>query len=119
LESIPNNSFSGNGKIKIDEYSPNKITLDINTDSNQFLVLSEVFYPAGWTAKINDVELKILQTNHILRGISVPEGNYKLVLEFEPDTYYSSLTFVWIGNLLILGLIFVPCLLGFSKKKLN
>jgi hypothetical protein len=108
--------YSGKGKIEVEEYTPNKIILDISTENEQFLLLSEVYYPAGWIARIENEELKIHQTNHILRGINVPAGNYKVVFEFSPSTYYSSLTYVWIGNLLILGLIIVPYLISMKKR---
>jgi len=116
LESPSKLNLSANGTISLEEYTPSKIVFDITTDEEQFLVLSEVYYPEGWKAKINDEEIKIYQTNHILRGVQIPGGNYKLSFEFSPQTYYSSLTYLWIGNIIILGLILVPLLLNIKKK---
>ncbi|MCF8241921.1 MAG: hypothetical protein K9J16_11085 [Melioribacteraceae bacterium] len=102
--SVPE-TFSADGTIEVKTYTPNEIVIDIKTGSPQFMVLSEVYYPAGWKAFIGDEELEIIKTNHILRGIRVPAGNSTLTFTFEPGTYYTSITTVWVGNIIILGLI--------------
>jgi len=110
------NNYSGQGKIKLIEHNPNNIELDVQTDSEQFLVLSEIYYLKGWIAKLDGKDTKIFQTNHVLKGVQIPPGEHKLTFEFEPKTYYSSLTYLWIGNILILGLILVPGILNFKRK---
>ena len=74
--------FSGEGNIIIVSKSPNRIELDVNTDSNQFLVLSEIYYSDGWIAKLDETEIPTEKTNHLLRGVEVESGNHKLVFEF-------------------------------------
>lgn len=104
--SLETQNFSGKGSVDVVEYTPNKITLDIKTDSEQFLVLSEVYYPKGWNAVTsNNEELIIEKANHILRGVKVPAGNYQITFSFEPETYYTSMSIVWVGNLVILLII--------------
>ena len=113
---LADSRFSGEGTVEVNEYSPNRIVLNIDTQEEQFLVLSEVYYPAGWQAVTEGGEgLDINKTNHILRGVKVPSGKYTLTFSFEPQTYYSSMTIVWVGNLLILALIGF----GFYFKKKN
>ena len=104
--SLETQSFTGQGNIETINYSPNTIELGISTESEQFLVLSEVYYPKGWSAVTsNGEELNIEQTNHILRGVKVPAGNYQITFSFEPQTYYTSMCIVWVGNLVILLII--------------
>ncbi|MFZ1292135.1 MAG: YfhO family protein [Melioribacteraceae bacterium] len=107
---ISKTNFDADGEIKVIEHNPNFVELEVKTNSEQFLVLSEIYYPEGWKAKVDANETKIFQVNHILRGVEIPAGNHKLTFEFEPQTYYTSITFLWIGNILILGLIFIPFL---------
>ncbi|MDZ7764215.1 MAG: YfhO family protein [Melioribacteraceae bacterium] len=91
--------FSAKGKVEVEKYTPNEIVLKVNTTEEQFLVLSEVYYPEGWQAVTSeDKELEILKTNHILRGMEIPAGNYSITLTFEPQTYYTSMTVVWVGE---------------------
>ncbi|MBK7104711.1 MAG: YfhO family protein [Ignavibacteriae bacterium] len=111
-------NFDGNGDIKLVEHNPNFVELEVNTNSEQFMVLSEIFYPEGWKANIDNTETTIHQTNHILRGIQVPAGKHKITFEFKPQTYYTSLTFLWIGNIIILGLILIPGIFNFKKKNI-
>ena len=111
-------TFSGGGEIELTKYTPNTIELNITTSEEQFLVLSEVYYPKGWRAYINEgEELDIHKTNHILRGMLVPEGEYTLTLTFEPEIYYTSMSLVWAGNILILLLIAGGIVLSRKKKE--
>lgn len=110
-------NFSANGNVNLVEHNPNSLEFAIETDSEQFLVVSEIYYPEGWIAKIGETEIEIKQVNHLLRGVNIPAGNNKLTFEFKPATYYASLTYLWIGNVIILALIFIPFALNFAKRK--
>ena len=81
--------------------------------------MSEIYYPIGWTAKIDGNETKIYQVNHVLRGIHVPSGNHKITFVFAPKSYFTSLKLLWAGDILILGLIIVPGVFSFRKKQTN
>ena len=57
-DNIEQNLYSGKGNIEIISYSPNKIELKISTVEEQYLVLSEVYYPDGWkVTKEDGIEL--------------------------------------------------------------
>ncbi len=109
--------YGGNGTIELLDQTPNSLEFSVSTDSTQFLVLSEIYYPKGWEAYLDDKELDILQVNHVLRGVEVDKGNHKLTFEFHPSTYYASLTSLWIGNIIILLLIFGGYYFVFIKKR--
>ncbi|NHZ85721.1 MAG: YfhO family protein [Planctomycetia bacterium] len=64
------------GEALIERYSENEITISLNAKKQNYLVLSENYYSPGWKAEIDEQETTIYQTNHILRGIAVPEGNH-------------------------------------------
>ncbi|MCF6271315.1 MAG: YfhO family protein [Melioribacteraceae bacterium] len=108
--------FSGIGNIEVVSKTPNRIELEVNSDSNQFLVLSEIYYSDGWIAKLNGTEIPIVKTNHLLRGVEVVSGNHKLVFEFVPSTYSASVTAVWIGDVLIWLLILGGGYLIYKKR---
>ncbi len=100
--------FSGKGKIKIVNYEPNKLELSVTADSTQFLTLAEMYYPRGWHAYLDGKEIKIYQVNHVMRGLKLPDGKHIVKLLFHPSTYFTSVTFVWIGDIITLLLIFAP-----------
>ncbi len=109
--------FSAEGEIKINKYAPNEIELATESADEQFLVLAEMFYPVGWNATIDGKETKIYRVNHVLRGVFVPAGKHKINFEFAPQSYYASVTAVWIGDLIMLALIFVFGYFDFYKKE--
>lgn len=108
--------YDAKGDIKLLDKTPNSVELEVETKSDQFLVLSETYYPKGWRAHIDGKETKIFQVNHILRGIQVPPGKHKIVFNFAPQSYFTSLTLLWFGNITILGLILIPGIFYFRKK---
>ena len=78
--------------IKITRYEPEKIELNVYTDKQALLVLSEIYYPKGWSAKLDGNEnLEIYKTNHLLRSVVVPAGEHKIVFSFHPTSYYTGL----------------------------
>jgi hypothetical protein len=89
-------------------FSPNKITLDVYASQPGLLVISEIYYPKGWKATLENGEiLPIHKTNHALRSVYMPAGQHTLTLTFAPATYYSSIWVSWIGWVITyLGLAF-------------
>ncbi|MBU0661709.1 YfhO family protein, partial [Patescibacteria group bacterium] len=114
---ISDKTFSGDGDITLTDYTPNKISFTVNCVAPQLMVLSELHYQPGWKAYLNESEIQITKVNHLLRGVEVPAGEYNMRFEIHPDTYFSSLTFVWIGNILTLTLLGVGFILEFNKRK--
>ncbi|MFY0690145.1 MAG: YfhO family protein [Cyclobacteriaceae bacterium] len=76
------------GTIRLTEYSPNRITYQVDNASAGLAVFSEIFYEKGWIASIDGSPADIIQTNYVLRGLMIPEGSKKIVFEFKPDSYY-------------------------------
>ncbi|MEA1986245.1 MAG: hypothetical protein U9N76_01995 [Candidatus Marinimicrobia bacterium] len=114
--------YSGIGEVKLIEQNPNMLKFHIKTDEKQFMVLSEIFYPIGWTAKIGDKKLPIIKTNFLLRGFEVPAGENDLTVEFRPKTYLRNLKMIWIGNIIILLILLgtaYPKMKEYVTKKKN
>ena len=57
------------------------------------MVLSEVYYPAGWKAFVDGQETKIYKTNYILRSILLEPGKHKIEFVFKPKSFMLG---VWI-----------------------
>ena len=95
-------------------YSGQNITLKTSRAKDGFLVLSEVYYPAGWVATIDEKVVPIYKTNYVLRGIQVPAGEHEIKLSFAPTSYTLGVTLSWIslGFQILLGLF-----VGFSYLK--
>jgi hypothetical protein len=89
-------SMPDNFSYEITKYEPNVIDLNVETDRQTLMVLSEVYYPAGWKAYVDKTETGIYKTNHLLRSIIVPEGRHTVSFRLEPESYSQSL---WISGI--------------------
>ena len=82
--------YPDSSRIKVTSFTPEDITMQIYTDKDALLVVSEIFYPPGWKAILdNKEELKIYKTNHLLRSVIIPSGTHMLRFQFEPKTFYA------------------------------
>jgi len=81
------NQFNSNDLLEINfnRNSSNHITYKYNANSPQLLVFSEIYYPKGWNAYIDDKLSEYFDVNYILRGMLVPEGKHKIDFYFEPQ----------------------------------
>ena len=74
-----------NRSVELIEWSPNKIEFKTETAKNQFLVMSEIFYPNDWTLNMDNKKYKIYEVNNIVRGIKIPKGYHHFIMEFNTE----------------------------------
>jgi hypothetical protein len=72
-----------------------------NTE-DAFMVVSEIYYPAGWNFYINGEKVPHYVANYILRGVHVPAGHNTIEMKFEPPAYKISIILSAIGIALAL-----------------
>ena len=92
--------------VHVVEYQSRSIALEVVVSRPALLVLSEVYYPAGWAAFVDGGETPIYRTNSVLRSVVVPPGLHSVVFRFDPALYhvgYSITVSAWIvAGLLVL-----------------
>lgn len=107
-----------NASVKMTSYELQSMTLKVHATGNNFMVLSEVYYPKGWEAFIDGKPTKIYQSDYFLRGIDVPKGEHTITLEFHPAIYYAGRDISLGTNIvLLLGLVGIGGYSGFRKKR--
>ena len=97
--------------IKIKKYKPNEIVYDFSSSKKEMVVFSEIYYPYGWNAYIDDKKVNYFRANYILRGMIIPSGNHQITFKFEPTSYFvgnkvSAATSIFIVLLFILYFIY-------------
>lgn len=115
LEEQPSQQISqpDSSTARVTYYDPNNITYEIYTDKPGLMVMSEVYYPKGWKARLDsEQDLKIYKTDHVLRSVIVPAGQHTLELTFHPKAYFLGSTISRIAFILtyigMLSLVIFP-----------
>ncbi len=110
-------------EVIIEAYKSSFIQLQVETDKDKILFLSDNYYP-GWKAKIDNLETKIYRADFTFRGIVVPKGKHTVVFSFEPFSF--KIGAIISGSAIFLLLLFVyfqrfqnwndpPNTVGFSR----
>lgn len=103
--------------VKVTEYDNHTITLETDRSTPGFMVLSEIYYPKGWTASIDGEPLAIVKTNYALRGVQVPAGKHTINFNFAPTSHIWGSRIEWGSNLIQLGIAAFVLLTLFRKKE--
>lgn len=87
------------GEIEYLYEDDNNFIINTMTDSDSYLVISNIFYP-GWKAYIDNEEVELFQTNLSFNGMFLPKGEHKVVLKYSPISYkigfvISSISFLY------------------------
>ena len=101
-EEAVKDKYSGIGSIEMVEYLPNKMSYKFSSSEDQLAVFSEIYYPNGWTAKIDNKEVDILKVNYLLRGLLVEKGEHNIVFEFNLPKLQTANTMSISGTILLL-----------------
>lgn len=107
LEKVPGFEIKSTDRrmVTVDSYDLHRITLSAETDKPSLLVLSEIYYPAGWKAFVDGEETEIYKTDYILRSIYLTPGAHKVEFVFDPWTYRVGLWISRTASLVVFGLI--------------
>jgi len=70
-------------RVRILEYSPQRLELDAMTTDDGLLVLSEAYHP-GWRATLDGQYAPIYRANLAFRAVDLPAGTHRLVMTYEP-----------------------------------
>ncbi len=93
------------------------ITYEFTSASPQFAVFSEIYYPAGWKATIDDKPAEIVKTNYALRGLAIPAGKHSIKFHFDPDSYRLGNTLVLWSSLFVYALLIVGGIMVWRKSR--
>lgn len=74
--------------IYMTHYAPNELRYRYSAESQRAAVFSEIYYPEGWRACLEDgTEIDLFRADWILRAALLPAGEHELVMRFDPPSY--------------------------------
>ncbi len=105
LDESPPFSVSGadSNVVNVRHYSARKIVLDANVRQSAAMVLSEIYYPAGWNAYVDDARVHIYRANHFLRAIFLEPGEHKIEFRYRPLAFIVG----WWMSIVAFSLLFI------------
>ncbi len=101
----------------LQKHTPHEISWTVNTDAERLLVVSEVYYPDGWKAYIDDQEVPIYRVNYLIRGVQVPAGEHQLVMKFDPASYKLGYWITLLSTLLVYSTVIGLVGFGYFRRK--
>ena len=93
------------GSVTDIQYSLHELTVKTKSTAEGFLVISEVYYPLRWKAKIDGKEVKYFETNGVIRGLIVPPGNHEVKFVYDRSSFRKGITISTVVFLLCIGII--------------
>ncbi len=95
-------SANDSGSIALSNYHPDRLTYKSSSTKDEFAVFSEIYYPKGWKAYIDNKEVDYINVNYILRGLHIPAGTHTIEFKFEPKAHYITQAVALISSIIIL-----------------
>jgi len=102
--------------INLVDHSPNRLVYQTKTRSKQLAVFSEVYYPNGWNAYIDNEPAEYFGANYVLRAMVIPEGDHQIVFKFEPEVIETGSTIALASSIVMLILLLGGSYLCFKKR---
>ncbi len=92
-------------KIELTEYGLMSLGYRAQTSQDALAVFSEIYYPYGWKAYIDDQEVPILRANYLLRALKIPAGEHEIRFVFHPKMFYLGDQIALIASILLLSIL--------------
>ena len=94
--------------IKLDTYTPNRLTYTVDTQNGGLAVFSEVWFPWGWHAEIDGKPADLGRVNYVLRALRLPAGKHTVTMTFDPESIHVTSGIAYAS----VSLIYLLCLLS-------
>ena len=102
--------------IKINNYEPNYILLEVDASSSGVVVLKDAFYP-GWRAYINNIEVPILRANGMVRAVTIDHpGKYIVEFRYMPNSFVYG---VMLSVVILIFLVSNASVSSYRRARLN
>jgi hypothetical protein len=102
--------------VEFVSYKPDELVYKYSAGGERLVVFSEMYYPAGWKAFIDETENNYFRTDYVLRGMIVPGGAHEIRFVFKPESYYTGNKVSLASSVLFIILLAGFCFYPFKKK---
>lgn len=83
--------FSDQNNARIVDYDIQRIVIEAEVKTRGLMVLSEMYYPAGWKVFVDGQEGKIYKTDYVLRSVFLEPGAHRVEFVFQSKMFQTGL----------------------------
>lgn len=108
-----------NDTITLISHTPNEIKYKYSTKGNRTAVFSEIYYPDGWKACLEDGrKLELFRCDWTFRAVNLPPGEHTITMRFDPESYVTGQKISLACSSLLILILLINCvLIGIINKK--
>jgi hypothetical protein len=93
-------------QVKITNYEPAKVTVNVSTKQDGILVLSDSYYPE-WVVSVDGVKQELLKADLELRGVAIKAGDHTVVFSYVPKSLYAGAVVSTVALVGVLAFLFL------------
>ena len=90
----------GQYSVRLLSETPNRIEVEVTTEGNTYLSVSEMYYPA-WKAYVNGKRTEIVPANLAFRAIPLQKGTHTVVMQYQSEFFLAGMIMSIVVLLLI------------------
>jgi hypothetical protein len=105
--------------IRMTKFDNDAIEYEADCKGPQYAVFSEVYYPKGWNAYVDNKQTPYYNTNYVLRGLPLPAGKHTIKFVFEPASVKQGTSIMFIASILILISLLGGLFMAWKKGELK
>jgi Bacterial membrane protein YfhO len=83
---LPNQDGADSEAVRICDYRPNRVVIDVTTGTAGYLVLTDPWFP-GWECTVDGQPQELYRANFVFRAVAVSPGTHRVVFRFRPRSY--------------------------------
>lgn len=103
--------------IQLVEYKPNYLCYESISEYDEIAVFSEIYYPHGWTVRIDGEPAEYFRANYVLRAMVIPAGEHTIEWEFEIPRFRQTENITLASSLAILAAVAVAAGVTIMSKR--
>ena len=105
--------------IRMTKFDNDAIDYEADCKGPQFAVFSEIYYPKGWNAYVDNKLTPYYNTNYILRGLPLAAGKHTIRFVFEPESVKSGRSIMFMASILIVLSLLGGLFMAWKKGEFN
>lgn len=92
--------------VRIVEYVPNRVRVEVVTPADGLLVLTDTFAP-GWKARLDGISTPVYIADHAFRAVVVPAGNHQIEFVYQPLSFWVGVVVSLFATAMAVGVVSV------------